>query len=86
MSLDRRLYITLGGQVLYVGSAPNADILNQWQQGSTIIGQRIFDGRGNCPLRLSLYDAVTDELAELLGEHLLRNAGYQPPDRREVLR
>ena len=67
-------------------SAPEANSLNERQQRATIIGQRILDGRRNRALRLSLYDSVANQFAELLGEHLLRDAGHGTPQRREVFR
>jgi len=71
---------------LQVSSAPDANVLEKWQHRSTIVGQRVFDGRWNRTFRLSLHESVAGQLAKLLGEDLLRDTRHQSTKRGEVLR
>src|SRR5215207_4572680 len=73
-------------QVLQVAMTPGADGLHQRQERSPVVGQRVVDRRRGRAPRLPLDDAVLDELAQLLGEDLLRDAGHLAAQSCEVPR
>jgi hypothetical protein len=61
-----------------------ANLLDQGQQGSAIVGERILDRSRDRTFRLSVHNPFTSQLAELLGENLLLIAQFErctlPPE------
>ena len=63
---------------------PTSDFFHQRQHRPAMLRQRIFHRRRDDSGGLPLHDTVVHQLAQLLGEDLLRNAGEGPPKRGEM--
>ena len=78
--------IARGVDPLDVSAAPRAHAFDERQKRPAVFAQRIFDRRGGGASRLTMHDLVVDQLAQLLSENFLCNAGHEFSQRREVLR
>src|SRR5262245_29235020 len=76
--------IELLPEALDVPASPAAHLLDDGHQRTPVVRERVDDGPGHRAVRLADHDLVRDQLAQLLGEHFLRNGWHELPESREV--